>query len=652
MTDDRRDAPDAKFRALLEAAPDAMVIVNERGLIELVNAQAERMFGYDRSELLGRAVELLVPMPYRGSHGSHRDQYFASARPRPMGLGLELFGLRKDGTQFPVEISLSPLVTDEGTLAISAIRDISDRKHAEAQFRALLESAPDAMVIVNARGEIVLVNAQTERLFGYRRTELLGKTVETLVPDRYRRVHTRHRANYFVGAAPRPMGMGLELFGRRKDGTEFPVEISLSPLETDEGELVASAIRDITERKTAELERARLMQERSANAEANRIKDEFLATLSHELRTPLNAVLGWIGLIESGSLPPDQVTRALSTVARNARAQAQLVDDLLDVSRILSGKLKVRPMALDLAEVAEAALDVVRPAARAKEIDLRANYFTRPVLVMADGDRLQQVIWNLLSNAVKFTPPHGRVELELSGSPAGVELEVRDTGQGITPSFAPHVFDRFRQADSSTTRPHGGLGLGLAIARSIVELHGGTIEAFSKGIGCGATFRVQLPVGAVAERRRDRRPVVDTTALLGAQVLIVDDQGDERMLLTAIFELTGAVVRSASSVAEAFEQLSAGGVDVIVSDLAMPSEDGYKLVRRLRANAGLRDTPAIAVTAHARPEDREAALAAGFDGYVSKPLDRDALLSRAAALIMRHRGRAPTPTIDAIDQPS
>ena len=259
------------------------------------------------------------------------------------------------------------------------------------------------------------------------------------------------------------------------------------------------------------------------------------------------------------------------------------------------------------------------------------------MLLTGDGDRLQQVIWNLLSNAVKFTPPHGRVELDVHAAAAGVERTVRDTGQGIAPAFAPHVFDRFRQADSSTTRPHGGLGLGLAIARSIVELHGGTIDAFSNGLGQGASFRVVLPIGGAAERRRDRRPAVDSAALQGAHVLVVDDQSDERVLLTAIFELAGAVVRCAATVADAMAELSAGGIDLVVSDLAMPVADGYMLVRRLRARADVKDIPALAVTAHARPEDRDAALAAGFDGYVSKPLDRDMLLARAASLIVRHR---------------
>jgi PAS domain S-box-containing protein len=514
----------------------------------------------------------------------------------------------------------------------------------DAQFRALLESAPDALVIVDAQGVIVLINAQAERLFGYSRHELLGQMVEILVPERYRANHATHRDNYFGSAHPRPMGMGLELFSRRKDGSEFPVEISLSPLDTPEGKLVASAIRDITERKAAEAERARLVQERAAHVEANRIMDEFLATLSHELRTPLNAVLGWIGLIESGAVPAERLANALATVGRNARAQAQLVDDLLDVSRILSGKLKVRRAPLDITDVADAAIEVVTPAAQAKRIDLTARFDSRPILIIGDPDRLQQVLWNLLSNAVKFTPPQGRVELHIASADGRIRMTVRDTGEGIAPAFVPHVFDRFRQADSSTTRPHGGLGLGLAIAKSIVELHGGTIEVSSPGSGQGATFRVELPIATASERRASDRSPADLKELRGADILVVDDQEDERVLLTAMFEMAGARVRAVGTVTEALDSLSASAVQLIVSDLAMPGQDGYALVRRLRRTRGLQTLPALAVTAHARPEDRDAALAAGFDDYVAKPLDRDVLLARTAALLQRKprgiRGRA------------
>jgi PAS domain S-box-containing protein len=437
--------PDAVLlEGLLEAAPDAIVIIDAGGRMSLVNAQAERLFGYNRSELLGQSVEMLVPERYRGSHAHHRQHYFATPGTRPMGVGLELFGRRKDGSEFAVEISLSPLQTARGTLVMSAIRDITERRLAEAKFRALLESAPDAIVIVNERGEIELINAQTERLFGWSRGELLGKPVETLIPTRFRSSHGTHRAHYFSQPGVRPMGAGLELFGRHKDGHEFPVEISLSPLETREGMLVASAIRDITERKRSEADRSNLIREQAARAEAestNRIKDEFLMTLSHELRTPLNAILGWVQILRGGW--SGDATDALDTIDRNARAQVQLVEDLLDVSRIVSGKLRLESRPVDLQQVAAQAIDVVRPGAAAKQVDLLQLFDGSRPIVWGDADRVQQVIWNLLSNAVKFTPRGGRVEIRISAAAGHAVITVHDSGVGIPSEFVPHLSNGF-----------------------------------------------------------------------------------------------------------------------------------------------------------------------------------------------------------------
>jgi PAS domain S-box-containing protein len=628
-----------KFRALLEAAPDAIVIVDEQGRIELVNAQAERLFGYDRSELMGQSVDLLVPDRVRAAHAGHRQMYLEAPRTRPMGVGLSLTARRRDGSEVPVEISLSPLRTPSGVLTMSAIRDVTERTRAEERFRALLESAPDAMVIVDERGSIVLVNAQTERLFGYPRQELLGAPVELLVPARYRHAHVHHRTGYAAAAHPRPMGAGLELYGVRKDGTEFPVEISLSPLMTAEGALVVSAIRDITERKASEAERVRLLHERAAHAEANRVKDEFLATLSHELRTPLNAILGWTTLVRDGAMAPEMFDRAIQTIERNARAQASLIEDLLDVSRIVSGNLRLQVVPLDLCQVVENAADVVRPAADANRVRIEIAFAVRPLLMMGDPDRLQQVVWNLLSNAVKFSHPEGRVHVDAWVDDGDIRLSVRDSGRGIAPTFLPYVFDRFRQADSSYARPGGGLGLGLAIVRSVVELHGGRVEARSAGEGHGATFSVSLPTTAlpadapVEVRRSGARGM---ERLDGIRVLVVDDRADERDLLETILVSRGATVDVADSAASALQLLRRRPPTVLVSDIAMPDQDGYALLRRIRAMPPpLGRLPAVAVTAHARAEERAMALRAGFQEYVPKPVDPGRLIRAVRELATR-----------------
>jgi PAS domain S-box-containing protein len=509
-------------------------------------------------------------------------------------------------------------------------------------FRALLEAAPDAMVIVDAHGLIVLVNAQAERMFGYARQELLGKPVEVLVPGRLRELHAKHRIDYGVSAHPRPMGAGLELHGVRNDGTEFPVEISLSPLETDNGPLIASAIRDITDRKLAEAERARLVRERGAHEEASRIKDEFIATLSHELRTPLNAILGWTRLLRESEMPADTVEKALDTIERNCRAQVQLVDDLLDVSRILSGKLQLQLSPLDVTKTVQQAVEVVRPTSQTRRIALVTHFERAPVLVLGDPDRLQQVLWNLLSNALKFTAPGGRVDVRVLREGDRAMIEVRDTGKGIRGDFLPYVFDRFKQADSSSTRQEGGLGLGLALVRSIVEMHGGAVDVVSEGSGRGATFIVSLPAREIMPQPSHDRVGIATAARLdGVRVLIVDDQADERELFSTILERQGATVTAAASAREAFDLMRRVQPDIIVSDIAMPESDGNAFIARVRALPGGLGggTPAVAVTAHARASDRARALAAGFQRYVPKPVDPTTLINEIAATVRAGRDR-------------
>ena len=508
----------------------------------------------------------------------------------------------------------------------------------------LLESAPDAMVVVNAEGQIVFVNEQTETLLGYTRTELLSQPVELLIPSRLRDAHRVHRGHYVQAARPRPMGAALELCAVKKDGAEVPVEISLSPIAVDDGVFVACAIRDITERKNAERDRARLIEERAMQAEANRLKDEFLATLSHELRTPLNAILGWTAMLRSGSIVPEQVPHALDTIERNARAQSRLVETLLDASRVVTGKLHLDVAPVDLAQLVDAAVDVVRPSAHARRITLELTIEQRPLLLLADADRMQQAIWNLLANAVKFTAPNGRVEISVRlGVRSGV-VAVRDTGRGIDPAFLPHVFDRFRQEDNTLTRAYDGLGLGLAITRSIVEAHGGSVEAASPGPDKGSTFSIELPLVQATEQQHAGPPaarVQPVNELAGLRIVVVDDVADERALLAALFAQYGGTVETADGVRAALDLVRTFHPDVVVTDIAMPVQDGYVLLRELRSDRDpvISNVPIVAVTAQARTEEGRRAIAAGFDQYISKPVEVMSLPSLVAAVVSRNRDK-------------
>ena len=422
---------------------------------------------------------------------------------------------------------------------------------------------------------------------------------------------------------------------------------------------------EVTERKLAEEARARLLvREQAARAEAeraNRLKDEFLATLSHELRTPLTAILGWTHLIRGGNLDAAMMTRALETIERNARAQSQLIDDLLDVSRIITGKLMLDFRPVELASIIEATIDTVRPMAEAKSIRVQPQLRTSHCVVSGDPARLQQVVWNLFSNAVKFTPEGGSIEVGLTCNEQRVELEVSDTGQGISQDFLPYIFDRFRQADGTTTRKHGGLGLGLAIVRHLVELHGGSITAHSDGDGQGATFTLSLPLGsaltapdgtvegaaeqpAIAEADgKESQSLGQSDVLGGLRILIVDDEADTRELVQEVLARQGAEVRVSESAAEALRMLATWHPDLLISDIGMPVEDGYELIKQVRnfdaEHHG--QIPAVALTAYVGAEDYRRALAAGFQTHLAKPIVPKDLIE----IVARVAGRA-TP-IDA-----
>ncbi len=399
--------------------------------------------------------------------------------------------------------------------------------------------------------------------------------------------------------------------------------------------------REVEERKRMEAERTVLL---TRERDANRLKDEFLATLSHELRTPLNAVLGWVRLLRSANVPPGTESRALESIERNARAQARLIEDLLEISRIVTGKLRLQVKAIDLAAIVDAAVEVVQPAAAAKRIQLARNIQTRPAMTSGDPDRLQQIVWNLLSNAVKFTPPGGRITVTLARD-HGYVVTVSDSGIGIDPAFLPHIFEMFRQADGSPSREHGGLGLGLAIVRQLAELHGGSVIARSAGASQGSTFEVRLPSDLTVRGEKPRpgvsapdAPEVPADLLYGIDALVVDDEEDARELMRMTLESYGAHVRTAAGAGEAVAAFEQQVPDVLISDIGMAGEDGYALIARIRSRPTHQggEVPAVALTAYASEADRERTRAAGYDAHVAKPFEPSSIAALVRELANTH----------------
>jgi PAS domain S-box-containing protein len=645
-----------QLETVFNNATVALFVMDEHQHCTYMNPAAERLTGYMLADVGGRPLHYFVhhtrpdgtPYPLEECP---IDRAFPQNNQEQ---GEDVF-VHKDGSFYPVAFTASPICGGGETVGtVIEVRGIADEKRRLAERERLLglleweryrladlfTRAPAFIATVRGPEHVFeLTNPAYLQLIGHR--DVIGKTVREALPDVENQGFFQLLDGVFRTGEPyegREMRLVIQ---RRPDDApeERFVDFVYQPIHEADGSvsgIFAHGV-DITEQVSA----------RKEAEEANRIKDEFLATLSHELRTPLTAIIGWSAMLRGNKFDEAATANALETIERNAKAQGQIIEDLMDVSRIITGKLRLDVQTIELASLVTASVDAIRPAADARQIRLQALLDPQAGPVSGDPSRLQQVIWNLLTNAVKFTPKGGRVQVRLERVNSHVEITVSDTGQGIAPEFLPHVFDRFRQADQTYTRTHGGLGLGLSIVRQLVELHGGTVHAESTGLGQGATFVVQLPVMVArwqAEQPQRRHPAAGGSAALecppslsGLRVLVVDDEADTRILLRAMLEQCGSEVMTAASAAEALELFEQSRPDVLLSDIGMPGEDGYALigrVRKLEAESGGR-VPAIALTAYARAEDRLRALKSGFQVHLPKPIEPIELVTVVASLAGR-----------------
>lgn len=648
-----------RFRRLVESNIFGVAFGDFQGGVHYANDYFLQLVGYDREDLLNGKIswENLTPPEFL-----YLDERAAvELKKHGVATPFEKQYIRKDGTRVPILVGGALLAdTDRSQPEIIAfILNLSDRNSAqqalrwsEERYRSLVEATANIIWNTKAEGDIATEQPGWSAFTGqtFAEYQAWGWITAIHPEDRDR------TARAWLDALANRSVYEIEHRVRRYDGEYRYMSARAVPVLEADGSIRewVGVHTDITQRKQAEVERERLLQREKAAREeaetANRAKDEFLATLSHELRTPLNAMLGWTQLLRNRKFNETTTARALETIDRNTKSLAQLIEDILDMSRIVRGKLHLDIRTIDIAPIVVAAIETVLPAATAKDIQIESSLDTTVRPVMGDVNRLQQVFWNLLSNAVKFTPKDGRIKVRLLQHDSQVQVQVIDNGQGISSEFLPYVFDRFRQADSTTTREYGGLGLGLSIVRHLVELHGGTVQAESAGLGKGATFTVILPIRAVdynLDEPQQQQPQnhnegsvkrntlgIAPTSLEGLRIVVVDDEADARDLLDTVLTQYGAEVEICATAQETIEAIARYQPHVLISDIGMPGEDGYSLMRRLRhlppEQGG--QIPAIALTAYARAEDRIQALEAGFQQHIPKPVNPDKLAAVVSEL--------------------
>jgi PAS domain S-box-containing protein len=652
----RIDVIRERLRVTLLSIADAVITTDARGQVDFMNPAAEALTRWDAEQAVHLPIStIFLTADERTRVALENPAVTALKTGAIVSVRGDAVLLAKDGSQRSVDNSAAPIRDAAGRVVGSVLvfRDVTELRRAEAASARLAEivtSSDDGIISKDLNGRITSWNHGAEKIFGYSASEAVGQGITLIAPAERKeemrsileRITRGERIDHF------------ETIRRRKDGSQINVSLTISPIYNAQREIVGASkiVRDVTHIKRAQEEREMLLAaERAARAEAeaaNRLKDEFLANVSHEIRTPLNAILGWAQLLGGGHVGEEDFEQGLEVIERNARVQAQLIDDLLDMNRITSGKIRLDIQRIDLATIIQSVLETVRPAAVARQIAMESRIEPVRGAMMGDAARVQQIIWNLLSNAIKFTPQQGKVEICLTSGGMHAEIVVSDSGQGIETEFLPYIFERFQQADGSSTREVGGLGLGLAIVKQLVELHGGTVEAASGGKGLGATFTVRLPLRpAPDENRRGEsgliglpEPCGDMPMLDGITVLVVDDEADTRDFMHRVLAGRDARVLMAKSAAEALTVLSHERPDILLSDIGMPEQDGYSLIRQVRALTPEQggDIPAAALTAFTRSEDRKRALLAGFQSHVAKPITPTELVAIVAGLA-RHRSK-------------
>lgn len=671
LEDALRDS-EQRAQTILNTAVDAIVMIDERGKIKSFNPAAERLLGYTQDELLGENVHVLMPPPYSDEHDTYIQNYLRTGSRKVIGIGREVVGRRKDGTVFPMELSISELAWGNRRYFLGTVRDITKNKRAEealrnseARVRAILDTAVDAIVTIDGKGTVKSFNSAAQRMFGYSSEDVVGENVTMLMPMPYSGEHDKYLQNYLTTGRRRVIGIGREVVGLRKDGTTFPMELSVSEVVQGDRRTFTGIVRDVSDRKRTEdqLKSSYHTEEKAREKAtlADRAKSEFLANMSHEIRTPMTAILGYVDLLLNDPLflaSSSEWVESVTTVRRNADHLLSIMNDVLDLSKIEAGKMTVETLEHSPRALVDEVIALMSVRCQAKGLRLNARFETEiPALISTDPTRLRQILVNLLGNAIKFTDA-GEVRLcvrTVEGERPRIEFDVVDTGIGLSEEQRERLFRPFSQADNSTTRRFGGTGLGLMICKRLAVMLGGDVTLVESAPMIGSRFRVSLELNQTALHIPHEIPppciagtepapiyyAASDAPLIGRRLLLADDAPDIRTLVSLVLKRAGAEVLTVENgqlaVTTALQALHEDRpFDAILMDMQMPILDGYSATSMLRSRNYRH--PIIALTAHAMTGDRDKCISVGCDDYLTKPIDRARLIDRVAALCKQTSG--------------